>query len=82
MKKIETFENGNSVNVFPDEETFQRIYGECLEKSAPPACEAVQNISGSYSRAYVPLCLPMRLRSCFENKIGIPSFSLGQTAQQ
>lgn len=39
MKKIETFENGNSVNVFPDEETFQRIYGECLEKSAPPACE-------------------------------------------
>ena len=48
MKKIETFENGNSVNVFPDEETFQRIYLMVMKmltqvQSAPPACEAVQN---------------------------------------
>ena len=43
MDKLETRRNGNSINVFPDEETFQKIYGECLEKSAPPACEAVQN---------------------------------------
>ncbi len=43
MDKLETRRNGNSINVFPDEETFQKIYGECLEKNIPPACEAVQN---------------------------------------
>lgn len=45
MKKSKIVGNGNLINVFPDEETFQRIYSECLEKNAPPASETLQ---GSY----------------------------------
>lgn len=43
MDKRKTIGIGNPANVFPDEETFQRIYSECLEKSTPPTSEAIQN---------------------------------------
>lgn len=43
MDKLQTIGNGNPANVFPDEETFPKIYSECLERSAPLASETIQS---------------------------------------
>ena len=43
MDELKIIENGNPIEVFPDEETFQRIYSACLENCAVPTSVAVQN---------------------------------------
>lgn len=43
MNELKMIGNGSSTSIFPDEETFQKIYSECLEHNALPTSEAVQS---------------------------------------
>lgn len=43
MDKLKAIVNASPAEIFPDEETFQRIYTECLERNAAPPSETVQD---------------------------------------